>query len=272
MTWPDGDVPARDRLAVETLSLLSKKWHPVVVVVLSNASPQRFNELQDAIPGVSGKVLSESLEDLQEVGLVARRKVSESPLRVEYDLTDAGRDLEPVFEALADWGERHLGSAAPRVLLADADHRLTALYDQWLDGRYAVTRAHDGDELAAAVDDVDVVLLDERLPGTDIRAFVAGIDADCRTVVLVGDRPDADLLAVECDDVLRKPLVSETTVEAIDRQLARRGEPPARREQHSLEARVSLFESVYPAGRLSGMVGYDDCLDRLDNLRAAGPR
>lgn len=260
-------MPARDRLAVETLSLLSKKWHPVVVVVLSRDGPLGFNELLDAIPDVSGKVLTETLETLRESGLVERRELSESPLRVEYDLTAAGRDMEPVFDALADWGERHLESATPVVLLADADRRITELYGGWLSARYAVVRAHDGDELDERFDEsVDVVLLDERLPGTDAREFVSGLASACRTVLLVGDRPDVDLLAGGYDDVLRKPVVRETAIQAIDRQLSRRGEPPERRERSSLEARLSLYESIYPAERLAATAAYRDCRERLREL------
>lgn len=267
MSRPDADVPPRDRLGLEALSLLSKKWHPVVLVALAHYGPQGFNELREVIPGVSGKVLTETLESLREAGLVDRREVSESPLRVEYDLTDAGCDMEPVFEALAEWGERHLDSAVPRVLVADADRRLTGLYGRWLDGRYAVARAHGGDELDARLDDrVDVVLLDDRLPGTDTRAFVPGLDSDCRTVILVGDRPAFDLLTVPCDDILRKPIIRETIVAAVDRQLSRRGESPARRERGSHEARLSLFESVYPAERLEATGPYQDARDRLAEL------
>lgn len=272
MTPRDLDVPPRSRQGLETLSLLSKKWHPVVVVTLAHDSPRGFNELLEAIPDVSGKVLSETLEALQDAGLVERREVRESPLRVEYDLTEAGRDMDPVFDALAAWGERHLENATPRVLLADADRRITEMYGDWLSTRYTVVRAHDGDELDSRFGDrIDVVLLDEMLPGVDPVEFVAEHGVDCRTVLLVGDRPDLAFLAVDCDDALRKPIVRETAIEAIDEQLSRRGEPPERRELASLAARRSLFESVYSVERLESDVGYRRLRDRIEELEGQPP-
>lgn len=270
MAYDEASLPPTSQRALEALELLSKKWHPVAVVVLHHHGPMGFNDLLESIPDVSGKVLSGTLEALQDAGLVERRVVSESPLRVEYDLTGAGRDMEPIFEALGEWGERYLDGATPRVLLADADRRITDMYRQWLSDRYVVVRVHDGEQLEARFDErVDVVLLDEGLPGTDPREFLAGSGWACRTIVLVGDRPSFDLLSVECDDVLRKPIVRETALAAIDEQLSRRGEPAERRERASLAARRSLFESVYPAGRLARNEAYRDLRDDLEELESA---
>lgn len=88
------------------LDVLDRKWSPVVVAVLLDG-PRGFAAIADAIGGVSGTVLSETLDDLTDAGIVERRTVSERPHRVEYRLTDAGRDLEPAVAALRAWGERH---------------------------------------------------------------------------------------------------------------------------------------------------------------------
>jgi len=60
------------------------------------------------LPGISGKVQSDVLEDLEEHGFVDRTVVSEKPFRVEYSLTDRGRSLEPVIVAMRDRGREHL--------------------------------------------------------------------------------------------------------------------------------------------------------------------
>lgn len=67
-----------------------------------------FTELKDRIEDISGKVLSESLDDLVDNGLVQRTVLQESPRRVEYTLTRAGMDLEPVIDAMEAWGRKHL--------------------------------------------------------------------------------------------------------------------------------------------------------------------
>ena len=98
----------RTQWVVDTIDLISKKWHPVIIHRLAEEGPLRFNELKERIEGISSKVLTDGLEDLTENELLRRTVVSESPLRVEYELTDTGRELRIALEALAAWGEEHL--------------------------------------------------------------------------------------------------------------------------------------------------------------------
>ncbi len=91
-----------------TAELIGKKWHPVIVHRLIDSGPLGFNRLKEEVGGISSKVLSESLEDLQEKKLVDRNIVSEKPVRVEYRLTERGESLEPVIESMREWAERYL--------------------------------------------------------------------------------------------------------------------------------------------------------------------
>ena len=91
-----------------TASLIGKKWHPVIVHRLLEHGPSGFNELQEAVDGISSKVLSDSLEDLEDNQLVEREIISEKPFRVQYSLTGYGESLEPVIYAMRDWGMEYL--------------------------------------------------------------------------------------------------------------------------------------------------------------------
>lgn len=91
-----------------TTEVLSRKWHTIIVHTLLDEEPLGFNELRDRIEGISGKVLSESLDDLVGNRLVDRTVLQESPRRVQYALTEPGRDLQPVIEAMEAWGRTHL--------------------------------------------------------------------------------------------------------------------------------------------------------------------
>ena len=91
-----------------TSSLIGKKWHPVIIHRLLERGPSGFNELERHVDGISSKVLSESLDDLEENGLVDRTLVSEKPVRVQYSLTDLVASLRPVIGAMRDWGNTHL--------------------------------------------------------------------------------------------------------------------------------------------------------------------
>lgn len=85
------------------VEVLDGKWTILVVRDLL-AGTKRFGELRSSLTGISPKTLTDRLRGLEEDGLVERRIYAEVPPRVEYSLTPAGRTLEPVLVALADWG------------------------------------------------------------------------------------------------------------------------------------------------------------------------
>ena len=89
-----------------TLALIGDKWK---VLILRDLMPgtKRFGELKKSIGHVSQKVLTAQLRDMEENGLLHRRTHAEVPPRVEYSLTDLGRSLKPVLDALQEWGARY---------------------------------------------------------------------------------------------------------------------------------------------------------------------
>jgi DNA-binding HxlR family transcriptional regulator len=91
-----------------TSNVLAGKWKVLIVWHLSFNS-HRYTEIRDLLPGVSEKVLTAQLRELENDGVV-RRLVTESvPPRVDYMLSDAGKELIPVMEAMCSWGTKHLG-------------------------------------------------------------------------------------------------------------------------------------------------------------------
>ena len=119
MSKPDGSSDADVKLEVwcageewcpvtTTSSLIGKKWHPVIIHRLLEHGPLGFNDLKTEVDGISSKVLSDALADLESKQLLDREIVSEKPVRVEYSLTELGESLEPVIYAMADWGTEHL--------------------------------------------------------------------------------------------------------------------------------------------------------------------
>lgn len=94
-----------------TMAVIGNKWHPVIVHRLLEHGPLRFNELSEEVGPITNKVLSNSLKDLGEKGLVDRTVVNEQPVEVEYELTARGQTLEPVIRALQEWGRTYLTPA-----------------------------------------------------------------------------------------------------------------------------------------------------------------
>jgi DNA-binding HxlR family transcriptional regulator len=92
----------------DVIELTSRKWTRSIIERLLADEQLRYNELSAEIDGISDKVLSESLEALEEYGLVRREVIDDRPVKVEYSLTEAGAALETVIDAVADWTEIYL--------------------------------------------------------------------------------------------------------------------------------------------------------------------
>lgn len=91
-----------------TAELLGRKWHPVIIHRLTQEE-MGFNRLQREVHKISDKVLSESLKDLQDKGVVEKEVVNESPKEVKYCLTEKGKSLEEVITPMKKWGEENYG-------------------------------------------------------------------------------------------------------------------------------------------------------------------
>jgi DNA-binding HxlR family transcriptional regulator len=102
---PKMDSPPRIRdggAVREVLDRIGDKWSLLVIGTL-RAGPLRFGELEEAVAGISQRMLTLTLKHLVEDGLVARTAYAEVPPRVEYEVTELGRTLVPLVMALAEW-------------------------------------------------------------------------------------------------------------------------------------------------------------------------
>ncbi len=89
-----------------TVELIGSKWKLLIIRNLRER-PWRFNELQRNLKGISQKVLTDSLRSMESDGIVTRTVFAEVPPKVEYALSELGRSLSPVIDAMAAWGERY---------------------------------------------------------------------------------------------------------------------------------------------------------------------
>jgi DNA-binding HxlR family transcriptional regulator len=101
-----------------TFKIIGKKWTILIVREMLRGTKQ-FNRFLENIEGITPKVLTERLRELQRLGIVKRRIVSEYPVRVEYEMTDLGKEFEPVLLAAASFSMRNL----PKIVFKDGRPR-----------------------------------------------------------------------------------------------------------------------------------------------------
>ena len=87
------------------VELIGRRWSGAILNAMLPGS-QCFNELLAIVPGLSDRLLTERLRELEAEGLVRRNVIPGPPVRVSYEMTEAGKDLEPVIRALGKWAER----------------------------------------------------------------------------------------------------------------------------------------------------------------------
>ena len=85
--------------------LIGRRWSGAIIYVLLGTRC-RFATLREAIPGITDRMLSERLQELEHCGILERTVIPETPVRVEYSLTKKGRALMPVVNSIAEWAEK----------------------------------------------------------------------------------------------------------------------------------------------------------------------
>lgn len=91
-----------------TASLIANKWKIIILRELLTGT-KRYNELTRSVVGISAKVLTENLRDLEKDGIINRKVYPEVPPKVEYSLTDKGNDLKVVIESMKEFGLKYRG-------------------------------------------------------------------------------------------------------------------------------------------------------------------
>jgi DNA-binding HxlR family transcriptional regulator len=90
----------------KAIGILSQRWTGLIIYQLLNG-PQRFCSIESSI-GISGKVLSDRLKDLEIEGVVKRNVYPETPVRIEYSLTEKGQAMEPLMKEIEKWSQTWL--------------------------------------------------------------------------------------------------------------------------------------------------------------------
>lgn len=274
MTGPDtpDDASVPPHL-LESVGLLSKKWHPAIVRILATDGGIGFSDLERRLEGISAKVLTDALDELTEYEVLARTETSQQPLRVEYALTDRGHDLADVIDSLADWGEQHLAGddEAAVVLVAEDDRRIATMHTTWLEEEYTVRVAHDGEEALRELDtDVDVVVLDRRMPGLsgdEVLDWIRWQRFDCRVVMVTSEDPTPAVATLGFDEYVSKPLLKDDLQAVVADLVERASYDREVRRYLALRSKLAVLEAENTASSLAASEEYTRLREQFEELQ-----
>lgn len=92
----------------EALEIIMGKWKPIILLLLFENKVMRFSELKRAIPGITQKMLTTQMRELEEEDILHREVYAQVPPKVEYSITEYGKSIEPFLEAMHEWSTLHL--------------------------------------------------------------------------------------------------------------------------------------------------------------------
>ncbi|CAM3624750.1 helix-turn-helix domain-containing protein [Erysipelothrix urinaevulpis] len=92
----------------DALAIITGKWKPTILLTLIYEGPLRYGQLKRKIVGITPKMLSSQLKELEEEGLILREEYPEIPPKVVYSMTEYGMTIKPILSSLHDWGINHV--------------------------------------------------------------------------------------------------------------------------------------------------------------------
>jgi DNA-binding response OmpR family regulator len=158
-----------------------------------------------------------------------------------------------------------------RVLVVDDDEALTDVYAAWLSEQYDVDTATDGEAaLNTLGEEVDVVLLDRRMPGLsgeEVLDRIRRAEYNCRVAMVTGVRPNTDVIELGFDEYLVKPVDQDELQDVVDTLLDRSAYDDHLQELYALTSKRALLESEAENGNLELDGQLNELDDRIEQLR-----
>lgn len=158
------------------------------------------------------------------------------------------------------------------VLVVEDERAMVEIYDLWLDDRFDVRTALDGEAALSSLDDsVDVVLLDRMMPGIsgdEVLARINDRDIDCRVAIVSALDPDFDIVREGFDAYLTKPVGEEALIETVETLLRRSEYDDRVGEYYELVSQRAALEANHPISELEDDERYAELSARIEELEA----
>ena len=158
------------------------------------------------------------------------------------------------------------------ILVVDDEEDIADLYTTWLEMEHEVRTAYGGEQALEKVDEaVDIVFLDRQMPdhsGDEVLERIRDRGLDCRVVMVTAVDPDFDIVSMEFDDYLTKPVMREDLDEAVDSMLERDDYNETLQEYFALTSKKATLEAEKTPSELQESDEYQEMVDRVDELEA----
>jgi DNA-binding response OmpR family regulator len=158
----------------------------------------------------------------------------------------------------------------PTVLVVEDEPELADLYVEWLKGDYDIRTAYGGEKALEVIDeDVDIVLLDRRMPtlsGDEVLDAIREDGIECRVSMVTAVEPDLDIVEMRFDDYLVKPVSREALQETVSSLLLRSEYDEGMQELFPLASKKALLESERDSAELEDNKEYQQLTDRIQTL------
>lgn len=248
-----------------SLEIFSRKWQPIIIYLILKKGDYNYSDLQSEIEGISGKVLSNNLDNLIDSGYINKEVVSESPKRVAYSPTPKTEDLETILDDLVRWEVRNSKDGS-KILIVDDEQKLTDLFSKWLGEEFETVTANSGREAIKSLDDdIDLILLDrvmEELSGEETLKRIREI-LDCPVIMITAKEPELKLAELSVGDYITKPVKKEELLEKTKEQLSM---DEMERKKKSLIRRKEILEETFPESQLEDEEKYLKLKQKINEL------
>jgi DNA-binding NtrC family response regulator len=159
------------------------------------------------------------------------------------------------------------------ILVVDDEQDIADLYTTWLEMDHEVRTAYSGEQALENVDsDVDIVFLDRQMPdysGDEVLEQIRDRQLDCRVVMVTAVDPDFDILSMEFDEYLTKPVMREDLDDAVESMLERDDYDETLQEYFALTSKKATLEAEKTPSELQRSEQYQQMVDRVEELEAA---
>ena len=156
------------------------------------------------------------------------------------------------------------------ILVVDDEQDIADLYTTWLSMEHSVRTAYGGEEALNEVDeDVDIVFLDRQMPdysGDEVLEKIRERGIDCRVVMVTAVDPDFDIVSMEFDDYLTKPVMREDLADAVETMRERDDYNDTLQEYYALTSKKATLEAEKTPSDLQNSEEYQEMVERVDVL------